>query len=84
MLTCCFRYKIAGRVSERLDEMGKDLTSMIDEINDASATISKTSKPDDPVSSMTICCEETNTDSHCTAFADRPRPEWALIAAAID
>lgn len=43
-------YKIAERVSERLDEMGKDLTSMIEEINDASATISKTSRPDDPVS----------------------------------
>lgn len=46
-----YSYKIAGRVSDRLDEMGKDLTSMIEEINAASATISKTSKPDDPVSS---------------------------------
>ena len=30
--------------------MSKDLTSMIDEINNASAAINKTSKPDDPVS----------------------------------
>lgn len=30
--------------------MGKDLTTMIEEINDASASISKTSKADDPVS----------------------------------
>ena len=30
--------------------MGKDLTSMIEEINDASSTLSKTGKVDDPVS----------------------------------
>ena len=43
-------YKTAEKVSERLTEMGKDLTSMIEEINAASAMISKTTKPDDPVS----------------------------------
>ena len=32
--------------------MGTDLTTMIDEINDASANMSKTSKADDPVSLM--------------------------------
>lgn len=30
--------------------MGQELTSMIEEINTTSAAISKTSKPDDPVS----------------------------------
>lgn len=43
-------YKLAERLAERLDEMGKDLTSMIQEINTASASLSKTGKPDDPVS----------------------------------
>lgn len=43
-------YKIAERVSERLGEMGKDLTTVIEEINEASTAISKTSKADDPVS----------------------------------
>lgn len=41
---------LAKTLSERLDEMGKDLTSMIEEINDASSTLSKNNKPDDPVS----------------------------------
>lgn len=43
-------YKTAEKISDKLNDMGKDLTSMIDEINSASAAISKTSKPDDPVS----------------------------------
>jgi nuclear pore complex protein Nup62 len=43
-------YKMAEKLTDRLDEMGKDLTSMIQEINTASAALSKTSKPDDPVS----------------------------------
>ena len=50
MLTASQSYQIASKLSERLDEMGKDLTSMIEEINDASSTLSKTGKPDDPVS----------------------------------
>ena len=45
------RYQLAGRLSEKLDEMGKDLTSMIEEINDASSKLSKNSKEEDPVSS---------------------------------
>ena len=43
-------YKTAENVSERLGEMGQDLTSMIEEINTASSNISKTNKVDDPVS----------------------------------
>lgn len=43
-------YKLAERLTERLDEMGKDLGKMIKEVNDISGTLSKGSKPDDPVS----------------------------------
>lgn len=46
-----YRYKLAEKLSERLDEMGKDLTSMIDEVNGASATLSKTNRADEPVCS---------------------------------
>jgi hypothetical protein len=42
-------YKLAEKLSERLDEMGKDLTSMIEEVNGASSTLSKTNKADEPV-----------------------------------
>jgi nuclear pore complex protein Nup62 len=43
-------YKLAEKLSERLDEMNKDLTSMIEEVNNASSTLSKTNKTDEPVS----------------------------------
>ena len=33
--------------------MGKDLTGMIEDINDASSTLSKNNKTDDPVSLLT-------------------------------
>lgn len=44
-------YKLAEKLTDRLDEMGKDLSKMIKEINDISGTLSKGNKPDDPVSS---------------------------------
>ncbi len=44
------RYNLAAKLSDRLDEMGKDLGSMIDEINDASSALNKNNKADDPVS----------------------------------
>lgn len=43
-------YKTAEKLSERLDEMGKDMTNMIEEVNSASSTLSKTNKADEPVS----------------------------------
>lgn len=43
-------YKLAENLTDRVDEMGKDLGKMIKEINDISATLSKGNKPDDPVS----------------------------------
>lgn len=50
MLMISRSYQIASKLSERLDEMGKDLTTMIEEINHASSSLSKTGKADDPVS----------------------------------
>lgn len=35
--------------------MGKDLSNMIEEINDASSTLSKNSKEDDPVGNLEFC-----------------------------
>lgn len=43
-------YRLAEKLTDRLDDMGKNLTSMIEAINEASTTLSKTSKVDDPVS----------------------------------
>lgn len=45
-------YKLAERLTDRLDDMGKDLGKMIKEINDISGTISKGSKPDDPLAQI--------------------------------
>ncbi|KAI5862092.1 Nsp1-like C-terminal region-domain-containing protein [Durotheca rogersii] len=45
-------YKLAEKITERLDEMGRDLTKMIKEINDISSTLSKGNKPDDPLSQI--------------------------------
>jgi nuclear pore complex protein Nup62 len=56
-------YKVAEKLTDRLDEMGKDLTNMIQEINTASASLSKTSKTDDPVSFVCKrCCVHLLTD----------------------
>ena len=43
-------YKLAEKVTDRLDDMNKNLGQMIDAINDASTTLSKSSKTGDPVS----------------------------------
>ncbi|KAL8917992.1 MAG: hypothetical protein Q9172_005600 [Xanthocarpia lactea] len=45
-------YKLAEKLSLRLDEMGKDLGSMVEEINDASSSLNKNTKPDDPLSQV--------------------------------
>ncbi|EAW11423.1 putative nucleoporin Nsp1 [Aspergillus clavatus NRRL 1] len=45
-------YKLAEKLSDQLDDMGKDLTSMIEEVNSASATLSKTNKADEPISQI--------------------------------
>lgn len=43
-------YKLAEKLSERLDEMDSDLQSMVEEVNAANAGLSKTGKADEPVS----------------------------------
>lgn len=43
-------YKLAEKLQDKLNELNKDLTEMIEEINTTSQTLSKTGKPDDPVS----------------------------------
>lgn len=45
-------YKLAEKLMERLDDMGRDLTNMIKEINGVSGTLSKGNKPDDPLSQI--------------------------------
>ncbi|KAL8766505.1 MAG: hypothetical protein Q9209_006721 [Squamulea sp. 1 TL-2023] len=45
-------YQLAEKLSSRLDEMGKDLSSMVEEINDASSSLNKNSKADDPLSQV--------------------------------
>lgn len=52
-------YKLAEKLQGRLNKLNKDLTDMIDEINNTSQTLSKTGKPDDPVS-----CRPSTTDRH--------------------
>lgn len=43
-------YKLAEKLGERLDDMGRDLQSMIEEVNAANASLGKSSKADEPVS----------------------------------
>lgn len=46
-------YKLAEKLTDRLGEMGKNITSMIEQINDASSNLNKSTKADDPVSFST-------------------------------
>ncbi|KAI4249748.1 MAG: hypothetical protein L6R40_000537 [Gallowayella cf. fulva] len=45
-------YALAEKLSARLDEMGKDLGSMIEEINDASSSLNQNTKSNDPLSQV--------------------------------
>lgn len=45
-------YKLAEKVSDRLNLLNQDLTAMIDEINATSQTLSKTNTQDDPLSDI--------------------------------
>lgn len=42
-------YKLAERLSERLEEMERDLASMVEDVNAANASLSKNGKADEPV-----------------------------------
>lgn len=43
-------YKLAEKLTQNLDEKSRDLSKMVKEINDISGTLSKGTKPEDPVS----------------------------------
>jgi nuclear pore complex protein Nup62 len=43
-------FKLAEKLEERLDDMSKDLESMIEEVNAANASLNRNSKTDEPVS----------------------------------
>ncbi|OAP58955.1 hypothetical protein AYL99_06252 [Fonsecaea erecta] len=43
-------YKLAEKLGERLEEMERDLESMVDEVNAANASLSRSGKGDEPVS----------------------------------
>ncbi|KAF2182492.1 hypothetical protein K469DRAFT_510389, partial [Zopfia rhizophila CBS 207.26] len=45
-------YKLAEKLQDRLNELNKDLTEMIEEINNVGQTLSKTGKPDDPLTKV--------------------------------
>lgn len=49
-------YKSAERLESRLEEMMRDLSGMIGEVNEASASLSKSGKVDDPVSFQRSFC----------------------------
>lgn len=68
-------YKLAEKLSDRLDEMGKDLKSMIEEINSASLTLNKTNKADDPVRSPSRVDISSEADRLPLAFSDCQGPQ---------
>lgn len=76
-------YKLAEKLTDRLDEMGKNLTSMIEAINDASATLNKSSKSDDPVSQPSQSHRYTLTNS-CTVNAHCARAQFTSHTIAMD
>jgi hypothetical protein len=55
------RYKLAEKLQDRLNELNKDLTEMIEEINNTSQTLSKTGKPDDPVRTVPLHIHKAST-----------------------
>jgi hypothetical protein len=83
-------YKLAEKLTDRLDDMGKDLTKMIKEINDMSSSLGKGSKADDPVCfSSPFCLSFWNSRRAMLTFtatvdADCACPERASRAAAVD
>ncbi|KAF2454614.1 Nsp1-like C-terminal region-domain-containing protein [Lineolata rhizophorae] len=45
-------YKLAEKLTERINGLNKDLADMIGEINSVSATLTKNNKPDDPLTAI--------------------------------
>lgn len=61
-------YKLAENVTDRLEEMGKDLGKMISEINDISGSLNKGNKPDDPVRCVPMMWREEGFANECCVF----------------
>jgi nuclear pore complex protein Nup62 len=64
-------YRVAERVTERLEGLNRDLGDVIDEVNGVSALVGKSSGPDDQVSSCIGCLEKNWTNGsaalkHCS------------------
>lgn len=76
------RYKLAEKLSERLDEMGKDLISMIEEVNGASSTLSKTSKANEPVRPLPLPYYTYSSRTDDIDLPNRPHPQLAPIPTA--
>lgn len=64
-------YKLAESVTDRLDEMGKDLGKMISEVNDISGTLNKGNKPDDPVGPLRDKDRAVSLETSLTYFASQ-------------
>lgn len=84
-------YKMAERLIDRMEDMGKDMTKMIKEINDISGSLSKTGKTDDPVSNHPLlwspfwAAELTACFLfHAIAEPDCPRAQRPPQPAAVD
>lgn len=88
-------YKLAEKLQDKLNELNKDLTEMIEEINTTSQTLSKTGKPDDPVSFSFVGfgvwqganCSSVDQGRSCPQHAALAAPAhrcWSLAAAGED
>jgi hypothetical protein len=76
-----YRYKLAEKLTDRLDGLNKDLGEVIDEINGVSAMLSNTTGPDDPVGSkLYLHSSFTNRSTalarcSCAEFSSPATPE---------
>ena len=68
-------YKLAEKLGERLDDMGRDLQSMIEEVNAANASLGKGNNSDEPVSLVAdVIAPKTNI---CTGYTNCQDPQFS-------
>jgi nuclear pore complex protein Nup62 len=79
-------YKLAERLGERLDDMGKDLVGMIEEVNSVTAGISRSGGRDEPVCFLYFAFEYVGVVLTLfeTDYADRQDSQFTSHAAARD
>lgn len=73
-------YKLAEKLSERLDDMGKDLQSMVEEVNAANASLSKNGKVDEPV--CLYCLQTRRYTNAALGYTNRQNLKLAFESAA--